>query len=956
MKRSGLFFFLALVFGSGSASFGQPPIFAPEGLNMPGTYNGFTNPPSNLAFAGIQVPGGRVQLNTDLPTRRYRTTVFADVSGGDVVGGTYTWLFTSGPSGGYFDNKWAGTTVTMNIAQPYSYNSGSDNSITFVNGKWYTMNWRDSGYVHSRAIWMETSAEPVTIDAVSQTPIPGSVTSADPVTVNITLSAAKAAEETLYVRYTTDNWVTSVLKPVTTASTAGSAVIPAQPGGTTVRYYAFSSTVGGLTDYYDMYTLNHNNNGGANYQYTVNAPTLTINASAGLNGSILPSGIVIVPSGNDQAFTITPDVGYFVDSVIVDGALTDSTTSYTFVNVTANHTIHATFTKKYNVTFRVNMNKKMQDGDFLPGSGDAVTVRGSFNDWGNSTNNPDTLDDGDADSIYVITKLLNENTHYEYKFWKTLRGGQDYENSISNRVIDLGSADTTLDVKYFNDEVPLSAYVDIDFQVDMSVKMMEGTFDPLLGDVVTVRGTFNDWGNSTNNPDTLTDGNGDSIYVGTVSLPQGANIQYKFWKNLRGQIDYENNISNRLYSVPVVDASIPAVYFDDDSLVGVYVGVGAGWNMISNPVTSVNDSVSHLYPNASFPYAFAFNPAGGYVQQQTMENGTGFWEKFPSAATSGVAGSLRALDSILVSTGWNMIGSISFSVDTSTVVQEPAGIVGSQYFGYSGSYFVATTISPGAAYWVKANAPGNLVLTFAGPEPANRAPMVHNEGPLSAMSTLTITDRSGAQQTLYVGRRDNLVLPLEMFELPPLPPSEAFDARFESGSMVGLIDNAVRLPIAIQSAQYPVTVSWDLGRHADRAFTLKNGETGEQLASVSSSGSVQIQNPSVTRLILGVEGAEIPATFALMQNFPNPFNPSTSIRYALPVDARVTVKVFDLLGREVVTLVDDVQAAGAQTLTWNGLNSTGSQVSSGIYMYRMEARPNGQGVSFQSTMKMLLLK
>ncbi len=955
MRHFGIVLFFALVFGSASGSFAQ--IFGPEGLNMPGTYNGFTNPPTNLAFAGIQVPGGRVQLDTDLPTQRYRTTIFADISGADVVGGTYSWLFTSGPTSNYWANKWAGTIVVMNTIQSYSFNSGPDNGITFVNGNWYTMNWRDSGYTGTNAIWMETSAQPVTIDAVSQTPIPGSVTSADPVTVNITLSAAKAPEETLYVRYSTDNWVTSVLEPVTVASASGSAVIPAQAGGTTVRYYAFSSTVGGLTGYYDMYTLNHNNNGGANYQYTVNAPSLTINASAGANGTISPSGSVIVASGNDQAFTITPALGYYVDSVIVDGVLTDSTTSYTFTNVTANHTIHATFVKKYNVTFRVNMNKKMQDGDFLPGSGDNVTVRGSFNDWGNSTNNPDTLTDGDLDSIYVMTKLLKENTHYEYKFWKTLRGGQDWENSISNRMLDLASADTVLNVKYFNDEIPLSAYVDIEFQVDMSIKLMEGTFNPTLGDVVTVRGTFNDWGNSTNNPDTLTDGNGDSIYVRTISLPQGTDIDYKFWKNMRGQIDWENSIPNREYTIPIVDASIPPVYFDGDSLVGVYVGVGSGWNMISNPVAAANDSVTQLYPTAAFPYAFAFNPAGGYVQQQTMSNGTGYWEKFASSGYAGLAGQLIASDTIPVQVGWNMIGSISFSMDTADILQVPSGIVASDYFGYSGAYFVATSIAPGAAYWVKANAAGSLIMNFAGPEPSGR-PMVagHAVSPFAGMSSMTITDRDGARQTLYVGRRDNLTLPLEKFELPPLPPSGAFDARFASGSMVGLVDGSARLPIAIQSTQYPVTVSWDFARHADRSFTLTNGATGERLAPVQSSGSVQIVNPAVTQIVLGSDGAELPSTFALMQNYPNPFNPSTSIRYALPVDARVTVKIYDVLGREVTTLFNDVQQAGVQTLAWNGTSSNGSPVASGVYLYRMEATPNGQGAVFRSAMKMLLMK
>ena len=75
----------------------------------------------------------------------------------------------------------------------------------------------------------------------------------------------------------------------------------------------------------------------------------------------------------------------------------------------------------------------------------------------------------------------------------------------------------------------------------------------------------------------------------------------------------------------------------------------------------------------------------------------------------------------------------------------------------------------------------------------------------------------------------------------------------------------------------------------------------------------------------------------LAQNHPNPFNPSTGIRYDLAADGLVTLKVYNTLGQEVATLVDGYQSAGSQSVTWDGRNSAGNTVSSGIYIYTLRA-------------------
>ncbi len=77
--------------------------------------------------------------------------------------------------------------------------------------------------------------------------------------------------------------------------------------------------------------------------------------------------------------------------------------------------------------------------------------------------------------------------------------------------------------------------------------------------------------------------------------------------------------------------------------------------------------------------------------------------------------------------------------------------------------------------------------------------------------------------------------------------------------------------------------------------------------------------------------------FRLDRNYPNPFNPQTEISYALPVDCRVSLTVYNILGQKVVTLVDEFQEAGKKNVLWDGKNASGHELPSGIYFYRIDA-------------------
>ncbi len=97
--------------------------------------------------------------------------------------------------------------------------------------------------------------------------------------------------------------------------------------------------------------------------------------------------------------------------------------------------------------------------------------------------------------------------------------------------------------------------------------------------------------------------------------------------------------------------------------------------------------------------------------------------------------------------------------------------------------------------------------------------------------------------------------------------------------------------------------------------------------------------------------------FSLEQNFPNPFNPSTEIRFNVKVNSNVILKIYDVLGREVKTLLNKEMQNGLHSITWNSDNNIGQKVSSGIYLYRIEAVPvSGQAERFIQSRKMVLLK
>ena len=94
----------------------------------------------------------------------------------------------------------------------------------------------------------------------------------------------------------------------------------------------------------------------------------------------------------------------------------------------------------------------------------------------------------------------------------------------------------------------------------------------------------------------------------------------------------------------------------------------------------------------------------------------------------------------------------------------------------------------------------------------------------------------------------------------------------------------------------------------------------------------------------------VPEDFALHQNYPNPFNPITTIQYDIPMEGHVKLVIYDILGREVVKLLDQDIPAGYHTAVWNAKDNSGITMPGGVYFYQLQTR------DYVKTFKMILLK
>jgi hypothetical protein len=380
---------------------------------------------------------------------------------------------------------------------------------------------------------------------------------------------------------------------------------------------------------------------------------------------------------------------------------------------------------------------------------------------------------------------------------------------------------------------------------------------------------------------------------------------------------------------------------------GTAFGFSDSWNLISVPKFESDYRTRTLFPTAiSRAYAYV----RGEQPTDVLRHGQGYWLKFSNNQIVILPGTTLNSDTVAVENGWNIIGSVGGPVDINAITEIPSGIVITGYYAFDGGYTSAATLNPSKGYWVKCSAAGSLVLNAENGQAPSTIAVNANFNVVTVSPAAT--GKSTQHQSLYFAASLPEGKTADSYEMPPAAPA-GLDARFASNRSAEFFSNSAEaqkeIPLAIRTDAASVIISWTMKEHTGQSYILveKQGNAVIAQHTLASDGSVTIG--SIGKKILSLKLADKPVAYALAQNFPNPFNPSTVIQYSLPSAGHVSLKVYNTLGQEVATLIDAERRAGYQSVQFNASN-----YASGVYFYRITAG-SAQG-GFTDVKKMLLLK
>jgi hypothetical protein len=382
-----------------------------------------------------------------------------------------------------------------------------------------------------------------------------------------------------------------------------------------------------------------------------------------------------------------------------------------------------------------------------------------------------------------------------------------------------------------------------------------------------------------------------------------------------------------------------------------------------------------------------------------FEHGGAYWlmskdpYKLDTAPEAALATSTRTPFEIELRPGWNLVGNpFPFDVAWESVIPDDTVAVRWPPLAYTGAttapyYAEAPVLEPFSGYWVYNDADSTVSIRV--PPVENPPPIIRTRSPAPppelawAVNVAASGGESSTQPlTLGVtgeasGTRDRLNR-----LLPPAAPGSSMDLYAVGGRGLSLsrdvraastltgwghawsFDVAVakdgRVPVRLEFGFDAVPEGAEvvlLDREVRRTHDISDGAAVE----VYVTGATRKTSPGDTRFVLLVGDAQyieeqrsllpgLPTKTALHQNFPNPFNPTTVIRYELAKPGRVGLKIYDVRGALVRTLEDRSLPAGRYEAGWDGTDNRGSSVASGIYFYRLVT----QGATL--TRKMVLLK
>jgi subtilisin family serine protease len=395
-----------------------------------------------------------------------------------------------------------------------------------------------------------------------------------------------------------------------------------------------------------------------------------------------------------------------------------------------------------------------------------------------------------------------------------------------------------------------------------------------------------------------------------------------------------------------------------------------GWSMRSLPVVLGADQLLQEQLPAVQEVLRWGN--GQYIPTNNPPAGGGTWMNYggPLGEKILVGDPLGRYRRVLPA-GWSLIGGLF--EESAVPVGEPQSAMVAMFRHIPGrGYLPAVQIDPGLAYWFYAAAPFTLTVDPNLGKPDTQfstSPKVASEAELMARGQEMAGIPSVSSVMIGAGANEATKLPY-----PPSPPEFTTQIR-----LLDTEDPALALFSDIRLADigefwflevHPggnvngsgTTLIWDpdaLRIISDVAWALCEGlnpgghvlvDDMRNVGAFSLNGVGPQYFTIRSGVVSAVENDVLPETYALTGNHPNPFNPITNIRYEVPSSGRVRVDIFDVSGRRVTTLVDQVVEAGRHSVVWNGRDHRGAMVPSGVYFSRLSAE------NVRLTDRMTLLK
>ena len=465
----------------------------------------------------------------------------------------------------------------------------------------------------------------------------------------------------------------------------------------------------------------------------------------------------------------------------------------------------------------------------------------------------------------------------------------------------------------------------------------------------------------------------------TVSITVGGEHNVYQWFKDGSQITGANDSTYTIGAVSLADAGVYTceitntvataltLYSRPITVEVPYVGewqmsYGTGWDMVSLGLDVEDKTLSSVFPPAISLYKFD----NGYQQANELEIGKGYWVNLSSGINETVYGDGINELNLNLPEKWSMVGTVSSSVAASDIIQNPPDTIISIY-GYNGTYYIkvypggSEFLEQGHGYWINMASAGTINMeSSSGPGKVLAVKQyTHELLPWCIEIPLTVSCSSG-EKTLSLYMTDQ---PAEMhamnrtFEMPPVPPFGSFDVRIASYNTNGLQnmiidateDFETAINIMVPEGNNTTVISWvNNGLPADTYF-LSDGATTVDMASVNRFEITGSGKQLSFMQKIGIQNQE-PIAYSLSTNYPNPFNPETTIPYTIKESGMVELTVFNALGQEVRRLVYELKEPGMHKAVWNGTDMFGQEVSGGIYLYRLRVN------DFIETKKMLFMK